>query len=193
MTHEAKQKNAEILRNELHGFHKDMLIGLAVQANRKATTSIQETSAYQAVTGVENRLSAEGVLTIQPQPTKVIDVLVGSHILVRQSAGAVMFQHQQFQEWYGSYEVERVMTEAVRGNASARQILREDVLNWPSWEESILFACERLSRADTAGVNAVAGANIRNPRHRPNACGGNDLSLVIGGVGAGQGQGRAVH
>jgi len=158
MTHEAKQKNAEILRNELHGFHKDMLIGLAVQAIRTANTSIQEASAYQAITGVEKRLSTEGLLTIQPQPTKVIDVLVGSHIMVRQGAGALMFQHQQFQEWYGSYEVERVMTEAARGNTSARQILCEDVLNWPSWEESILFACERLSRENADGVNAVAEA-----------------------------------
>ena len=34
------------------------------------------------------------------------------------------------------------------------------ILNWPAWEESILFACERLSREDPAGAQAVA-ATIR--------------------------------
>jgi hypothetical protein len=160
MSHEKAPTNAEMLRKELHGFHKDMLIGLAVQANRSANTSIQEASARQAISTVEGRLSAQGQLTTLPQPTHVIDVLVGSHVLVRSAsgAGAVMFQHQQFQEWYASYDVERLMLAAAGGSVVALKELREEVLDWPAWEESILFACERVSRSDPGGVEAVAKA-----------------------------------
>jgi hypothetical protein len=36
--------------------------------------------------------------------------------------------------------------------------LRVDILDQPAWEETILFACERASRDDQAGVAAVAAA-----------------------------------
>jgi hypothetical protein len=55
--------------------------------------------------------------------------------------------------------VEKLMLQAAAGDAEALKRLREEILNWPSWEESILFACERLSRANEAGVhNVVATA-----------------------------------
>jgi hypothetical protein len=160
MTHEQALDTAELLRKELHGFHNDMLVGLASQANRLANTSIPEIGARRVISAVENSLLAAGQLSILPQPTQVIDVLVGSHILVRPaaSAGAVMFQHQQFQEWYASYEVERLMVQADDGDPTALRVLREDVLDWPAWEESILFACERLSRNNPEGVMAVGRA-----------------------------------
>ena len=48
------------------------------------------------------------------------------------------------------------MVLASQGDAAARDRLRSEILDWPSWEESILFACDRLSRADAAGAQAVA-------------------------------------
>ena len=50
------------------------------------------------------------------------------------------------------------MRESVAGKPEAHARLRTDVLNWPAWEEAILFACERASRADNTGVAAVAAA-----------------------------------
>jgi hypothetical protein len=50
------------------------------------------------------------------------------------------------------------MLQAAAGDAEARKRLREDILNWQAWEESILFACDRLSRGSEAGVRAVAAA-----------------------------------
>ena len=50
------------------------------------------------------------------------------------------------------------MSEAAGGNPTALKALREDVLDWPAWEESILFACERLSRTNQAGAGAIAKA-----------------------------------
>ena len=50
------------------------------------------------------------------------------------------------------------MREAAAGNAVALSRLRTEILDRRPWEEPILFACERASRADQAGINAVAAA-----------------------------------
>ena len=99
-------------------------------------------------------------MTVQPQPITVLDVLTGSHVLIRSSPehGAVSFQHQLFQEWYASFEVERLTRDAAQGNTAALRALRHDVLNWIAWEELILFACERLSRHGADDVRAVSTA-----------------------------------
>ena len=135
-----------------------MLIGLAVEANRVANTVLSDTAARTVVTDVGTRLSSRGQLSGPPQPVTVIDVLVNGHILIRTSSGGVSFQHQQFQEWYASLHVGRIMRQAAQGDAEARTRLRTEILNWPAWEESILFACERLSRENAAGAQAVAAA-----------------------------------
>jgi hypothetical protein len=156
--HEQEPEKAAILQRELLGFHGDMLIGLAVEANRVANTVLSDTAAHSIVADVGTRLSSRGQLSGPPQPVTVIDVLVSGHILIRASSGGVSFQHQQFQEWYASLDVGRIMRQAAQGDAEARTRLRTEILNWPAWEESVLFACERLSREDAAGAQAVAAA-----------------------------------
>jgi hypothetical protein len=51
------------------------------------------------------------------------------------------------------------MRAAAAGDWEARQKLRVDVLNMPVWEEAILFACERVSRPEGTGFQAV-GASV---------------------------------
>ena len=68
------------------------------------------------------------------------------------------FQHQQFQEWYASQFVERLMVKSV-GDHASREALKADVLNQRPWEEAILFACERLSRG-TNEQQAACGAAV---------------------------------
>ena len=50
------------------------------------------------------------------------------------------------------------MRQAAQGDAEARTKLRTEILNWPAWEESVHFACERLSRENAASAQAVAAA-----------------------------------
>lgn len=157
--HESAPEKAEVLKKELLGFHKDMLIGIAVEANNLANTTLPDESARVAISKVESQLTSSGQITVSPQPSLVLDVLVNTHALVRSPsvAGSVSFQHQQFQEWYASFQVESLMLKAPR-DGNAKKVLRTEVLNWIAWEESILFACERLSRKDANGVHAVAAA-----------------------------------
>jgi len=158
--HERAADKADVLRETLFGFHTEMLTALAVEATRAANTTISDSRARAVVKRVEDHLSADEQITIAPQPTAVLDVLVSHHLLVRSGAetGGLSFQHHQFQEWYASFEVETLMPPAAAGDQEAKQKLKADVLNVPAWEEPILFACERVSRADRTGLQAVAAA-----------------------------------
>lgn len=155
--HERQPEKADILRQNLFGFHDQFLTSLAVELNRTERTTITEENARAVVKRVEDRLVAEGQITTAPQPMALLDVLVNQHLLVRSGATekTLSFQHQQFQEWYASLDVANRMLAAVTDPA-ARQALRADILNVPAWEESVFFACERLSRGPEPERKAVA-------------------------------------
>jgi hypothetical protein len=158
--HEGAAEKAQALRAELFGFHPQMLIALATEATHAANTAISDTRARAVVMGVEDKLVTDGQISFAPQPTQVLDVLVSQHALVRSGAGVLSFQHQQFQEWYASFEVERAMREAATGDTEAVKRLRAVFLDNRAWEESILFACERLSREQGDGAHVAAEAAL---------------------------------
>jgi hypothetical protein len=159
---EAAPDRIEALQRDTLGQHAAMLVGLAAVASRAANTVISNSDANRTISGVVQRLSDEGQIQAggAPQPRAIVDGLVRAHLLVRAAGtdGAVSFQHHLFQEWYAAAEVEELMLQAAAGDVGARTRLRQDILNWPAWEESILFACDRLSRTDETGVRAVAAA-----------------------------------
>ena len=146
--HEKEARRAEALRAVVHGFQQEYLDGLAVSATRAANTAISDSNARRSIVETEIRLINNGQITIKPQPDAVLDVLVSNHVLMR--AGATpgySFQHQQFQEWYASHSVEQRITEAA-ADPKVREMLKAEVFDLPAWEESILFAVERLARGD---------------------------------------------
>ena len=122
--------------------------------------SLSETQARAAVNSVQDRLKAENQIAELLQPMNVLDALVDAHMLVRSATevGAISFQHQQFQEWFASFHVEQVMLSAALGDDDAGKTLRESILDIRMWEEAILFACDRLSRANPDGAPAIAHA-----------------------------------
>lgn len=158
--HESAPEKAELLRTQLYGCHKEMLTGLAVLANSLGGTAISDQQSRCAVSQVGAQLVSKGQISACPQPAVVLDVLVSTHSLVRSPNGSLSFQHQQFQEWYASFEVEQLMMGAAQLDGKASRRLRTEILNWVPWEESVLFACERLSRKTGAGAKAVGAAII---------------------------------
>lgn len=158
--HERDRDNAEILRREMFGFHNELLRALAVEAIRLETTTLSDCQARAAIKREEGRLISEGQINGLSQPTTLLDLLVSHHLLIRSggNSGGLSFQHQQFQEWYGSFEVEDLMRKAAAGDKDGELNLRLGPLNFHAWEESVLFACERASRADETGSLAVAAA-----------------------------------
>jgi hypothetical protein len=157
--HERSADRAEALSRTLLGHHTDLLAALAVTGIGAGTAALAEEGARATVSQVETRLQESGQWRQPPEPAIALAALIDHHLLVRAGQdGAVAFQHQQFEEWYGALEVERVMAASADGDAAARRRLRADILNAPAWEESILFACERGSRAGEAQHAAVADA-----------------------------------
>lgn len=146
------------LREDLQGFHRDFLEEIAVEATRNGTVALSEKQARAVVNTVQERLKAENQIAELLQPMRVLDTLVSAHMLVRSDTedGSISFQHQQFQEWFASFSVQQLMLSAASGEDDANKSLRENILDIPVWEEAILFACDRLSRADQNGAKAVA-------------------------------------
>lgn len=156
--HEQQANHAESLKEALKGLQSEFLIGLAVTAMQAANTSIPETNARRSVAQTDDWLVKDGQLTIKLQPTEVLDALVSHHVMVRtREPAGYSFQHQQFQEWYASNAVERAMLDSV-GNADALQKLEADILNVTPWEESLLFALERMARGGQPQQKACAVA-----------------------------------
>ena len=156
---EREEDRRLILDQVLQGQHQSFLITLASEANQLANTAIPDEVARRAVAARERELVEAGQFAQGPEPKFVLETLVNSHALVRPPEGAgssVAFQHQQIQEWYASFEVDRLMRRSADGDAAARAQLKCGALDRLSWAESVLFACERVSRASQRGAEVVA-------------------------------------
>jgi hypothetical protein len=154
--HEKAGDHAEALHSALLGCHTNILTELASHLNAIGATTMSETDARRIVTTTAARLREQGQIGAPLEPVIVLEALTSHHTLMR-SGGGIAFQHQQFQEWYASHRVTGLMQAAARGDAGPRVQLRAAILDQPGWEESVLFATERLSR-EKAGGEIVAQA-----------------------------------
>ena len=152
--HEANDDRAEALHAVVQNFQRDYLDGLAGFATSTANTAIADANARRSVSDTMNMLVQNGQITVRPEPNDVLDVLVNNHVLMRAGdTPGVSFQHQQFQEFFASHLVERRILADIDDLARRRPLMAE-IFDFSSWEEAILFAVERMSRAD-AGRRAA--------------------------------------
>lgn len=155
----------ETLRNATLGQEMEILVDFAAEATRTANTSLPENKARTSIRATQGRLADEGQISayLAPQPMAVLDALIAEHLLVRSSGSPTgyTFQHQQFQEWYASFAVEHAVRGMAAGNAAATDYLTIDILDVRSWEESILFACERMASGNSTDRDAVARTIVR--------------------------------
>lgn len=163
--HNQVANRSEALRNATLGHEQDILADLAAEATRTANTSLSDNKARASVQATQRRLADEGQISAHsaPQPMAVLDALIAEHLLVRSSGtpAGYSFQHQQFQEWYASFAVEHAMRNMAAGDAAAAEQLAIEFLDVRPWEESILFACERMASRSHTDVDAVAKTIIR--------------------------------
>lgn len=156
--HEQEARRAAALHAVALGFQQDYLDGLAVFATTTANTAITDSNARKSVAETTRVLVGDGQITTSTQPDTLLDTLVSNHVLTRSGdTPGYSFQHQQFQEWYASHHVERLMLQAVSDSA-AREKLKVDVLDQRPWEEAVLFAVERSARGDNVHKAACSAA-----------------------------------
>lgn len=154
--HEAKADHLAKLHALLGPFQRNYLEGLALAANAAATPSLDDAAARRAIAATATALVDDGQIAVRPEFAAAVAVLIDHHVLVRAGNG-VAFQHQQFQEWFASHAVEQQMI-AAANNETNRTFLQQSTLDWPVWEEAIVFAIERMARGKTAAQDAAAGA-----------------------------------
>ena len=156
--HEQASDHAEALLAMLFGCHTAILTALACHLNATGSTTMTDGDARRIVTTAISQLREQGQLAGQPEPFAVLELLSAHHTLMRSGHdGGLAFQHQQFQEWYASHKAAELMQASFAGSSAARETLRVQILDQPAWEESILFAVERMSRErDGAPVAAHA-------------------------------------
>lgn len=163
--HNRAANRTEALRNATLGHEKEILADLATEATRTANTSLPDDKAKASVQATQKRLADAGQISVYsaPQPMVVLDALIAEHLLVRSpgDAAGYSFQHQQFQEWYASFAVEHAMRGMAGGDTATADRLVTDYLDVRPWEESVLFACERMALGTGADMDAVAGAIVR--------------------------------
>lgn len=158
--HEKQASRAEALHAVAKGFQEDFLDGLAVFASQTANTAIADNNARRSIAETGTLLVQNGQLTLnsQPDPGDVLEVLVNSHVLMRTGdAPGISFQHQQLQEWYASRTVERRILSEV-DDPETSEALKAEIFNLPLWEESILFAVERMARGGAREMGACSRA-----------------------------------
>lgn len=141
------------------GFPLSYLESLAVSMTVESNTSVKDVEARKVVNSVSRKLvETDQLAFVKSQPDELLNALVSAHVLVRSGdTTSLSFQHQQFQEWFASHEVERLML-AAADDPAALERLRADVLNCRPWTEAILFAVERTARGDDAQQKACATA-----------------------------------
>ncbi|SIN88580.1 hypothetical protein SAMN05443247_00459 [Bradyrhizobium erythrophlei] len=154
--HERAVEHVEVLQSVLLGCHAELLTELASHLNALGSTTMTEADARRIVTTTAVTLREQGQIARPLEPISVLEALTSHHTLIRSGDG-VAFQHQQFQEWYGSHKVSELIRLSAGGDTSARVQLRAAIFDQPMWEESVLFATERLSR-ESNGAELVAHA-----------------------------------
>jgi hypothetical protein len=163
--HNQIANRTEVLRNATLGHEREILVDLATESTRTANTSLPDNKARTSVHATQCRLTDEGQISAYsaPQPMTVLDALIAEHLLVRSSGEppGYSFQHQQFQEWYASFAVEHAMRNMAAGDATAADHLAIEFLDVRPWEESILFACERMASSTSVDMDAVSATIVR--------------------------------
>ncbi len=136
----------EELIEELNGCHHNYMTALSVEMFRVGTTRLGNDSACQTIASASQNLINAGKFTSPPDPPNILDFLAKYHLLINRNGGnSWQFQHQQFQEWYASRWVEKLITLSSDGHVDSLKELREEVLNIPLWEEALFFSIERLA------------------------------------------------
>ena len=149
---------ADAVDEATDGLYERYLEGLAVAAVRAGSTSLPDRVAHKAISDVAKYLLEDGQIGHAPSPRQVLRTLTGHHLLVRVNRPAgYSFQHQQFQEWFASSLVERLILDAA-ADAGSRSRLKSEVFNDRAWEQSILFAFERLGHLGEIHRHACGAA-----------------------------------
>ncbi len=131
------------------GLHTRYLEAIAHSLNAIGTTNLSQGEALSVIGSAATAMVSERILGTPPQPKQVLDVLASHHVLHIQD-GFVRFAHQRFQEYFGALRLLRASGEKEKFLACLG-----DVVNFPSWSDSLELLAEKLKQPD--GLSSARG------------------------------------
>ncbi|TCP66148.1 hypothetical protein [Sphingomonas sp. PP-CE-1G-424] len=142
---------ADSLREELEDMAFRYLEALARAMREDQRVLFEAERARAIVSKTGQALLGQGQIGAAPKPGRALEILSDLHLLERPGDGMMFqFQHQQIQEWFASRDVEATIRSAADGDEAALTWLRGTVMNWRHWDETLLFAVERISASASA-------------------------------------------
>ena len=162
---ERRDEHRFALAEELQGCQEHYLRAVGKVLSTTGSSATTQADLRREIARVSEQLFDEGQIGPNPQPQRIIDVLVSHHVLVERASAAgeriYSFQHQQFQEWFASFYVEDCIISASTKASPDNLKTLTAILNQVDWTEAILFAVERLSRVGINGASSVSQAILR--------------------------------
>lgn len=140
----------------------DYLASLAFEMTAQGHVDISEEQARRIVSSASHALRDAGQIGAVPEPASVLNVLCGHHVLERLEYPSVAFrfQHQQFQEFYATSRLTRLLGGLViDDNPDRIRDFQAEYLDKPMWGEPLCMIAEAIGAGSIkfdSGVDAIA-------------------------------------
>ena len=163
-THDNHSDHRDALLAGLNRCHAEYLRSIAAKMTEEGVIALPESTLRKEITAISERLASERHFKASeaPNSNSALDTLIAHHILVHwgEQDGERLygFQHQQFLEWYASFQVEQLMMDVHEAPSDANKRALDTLLDRTDIPETLQFAIERLSRRE--GKGAAAGTAI---------------------------------
>ena len=152
---DAPQHRQALFAVPMRANHRAYLTSLAFAMMDEGSVLFSLTQAYKCIQNVSQRLADEDILQNRPEPQDILDVLIGHHLLVLEGDN-VGFVHQLIQEWFASHRVQEEYQAAFSSGVELFESGRVRYVDIPFWEETLLFATERLSQRGEQDLSLLA-------------------------------------
>ena len=139
---ENAQRRLVLSEVPIEGHHREYLEELACILTDRMLTECPKADAIRVIQSTAVKLAECQLIGPPPQPSSVMDVLVGHHLLQLDDEN-VRFAHQRFQEYFAA---KRVLNECIARVAPGTLLRR--VVGEPAWQESLMLVAEKLSEEE---------------------------------------------
>ncbi|MDQ6768802.1 MAG: hypothetical protein M3Z54_02305, partial [Gemmatimonadota bacterium] len=146
---QSAEHEAQLLSAPLRGMFCAYLESLAIEMFRSGSVSLSDSEARAAAHRMSGVLTADGQINTAPPPADILNALCAHHVLERLDYPdvAYRFEHQLFQEYFGSRGLRRAFRDLARsdtGSDGHPDFVRAYV-NEPAWSEPFQMLAETLS------------------------------------------------
>jgi hypothetical protein len=160
----SEEHSASLKAAPLWGYSDEYLIEIASSMTREARAALSENATHTVITKVSERLKADGQIAEIQEPKLISEALRAHHLLDKSGdypTPSIHFVHQQFQELFSTEGLKARLIFLVK-NLDAQEIknFRSEVIDSPTWEESLKLLAEEISENEGQLINDVRAVDL---------------------------------